>query len=130
MNAIKLKILRLLREINELEKNIMIVSIYEDKTKETEIKEIIKNNNNTISEKRQKIIDLEKEIEAIRAKEIEKNREKEDKNKIEEGVSSNSNTMINDIRLKNIEKNKKEMKLNEEKKRLKKEKLMMMNIKH
>jgi hypothetical protein len=147
MNAIKLKILNLLREINELEKNIMIISIYEQEN------EKIKENTNLITKKKEEIVNLEKQLNEKIEKEKEKEKEKykkenmikqneAEKNKMknmddtmgEMKVNTydininNNNNIMNDIRAKNIEKNKKEMKLNEEKKRLKKEKLIGVNI--
>ncbi len=148
MNAIKLKILNLLREINELEKNIMIISIYEQEN------EKIKENTNLITKKKEEIVNLEKQLNEKIEKEKEKEKYKKEniikeneaeKNKMKNmddtmgemkvntydiniNNNNNNNIIMNDIRAKNIEKNKKEMKLNEEKKRLKKEKLIGVNI--
>ena len=144
IQSFKLKILQLLREINELEKSIIFISIYENKINENEIREKIKQTNQLIIEKKEEIINLEQKIKTIqldlkiqKANQINnlKNKnENENTNELENNKYvnvinvENKDDSVNNINSKYIEKNKKEMILNQEKKRLKEEKLL--NIKH
>jgi hypothetical protein len=145
MQITKIQILKLIREINELEKGILLISIHNNN--QTEIDNQIKQKKELILDKKQRVMEMEKQLEIIihnnkkeKEKQEKEKQEKEKKEKPEKEMQEKTDMIKNEFEIKDnksIDKNIKisslnhTVKMNEElrlKEEKKKKKLEMLKL--